>query len=342
MPISENANSVASGLVHAGPTFKEAPHHLKNSFIEHVRATSRPEEFWALSAGRLSKFEPYEIITKTKVSRSQRADGTRMPCSICRPNQGKFLDGRLIFAKLCKRLFLIGHNCASDRTNRKANAEFERRRKIDEAREFLKGALESVPSTIQKLKNMRPAAIGADKRVGNFRLNAAPLFRVLQDMHKRHGDHLVVAAHMDERNSMSNKLTPGQFRVVGSVNGGRTVFLQKPDCEKQVGNIIALIQPLDFGERSSNEFAQMSQEQLLEAVKLIRRADVLMKKIDHRLLDVQNFFRPRSLGDLKLWGEHPLNFHPTKVRVSGEGIEFTDMHGSNVTFRNWPALDSYK
>jgi len=327
---------------YSGPTFASPPHHLRKAFFEFAKDGGRPEDFFAVSNGRLSKQEPYIIIAEFKIPIKKRLDGEYIPCANCRPGSGKFLEGRWIYAPRLRRTFLIGRDCADKSVSAAASREFRNRMTYTAALENLVAILPLLPQMIAALDAARPAATGADRLVAKLRRDAGPLIRTLAATLKQHGEYLIVFD--DEVVVQAGRRMNKPIRV--GMLPGATLALQVPLAfERQLQHLRVLFNALnDAGEAPTvkERLGRLSVQEVLQMEKALKKSERQALQFLQNIDAIRRFFSPATMRDLQKWGEDPRNTHRTIVTEEQGSWSISDVAGSDVLIPTWPALQNFK
>jgi hypothetical protein len=324
-----------------GPTFSQAPHHLRGDFLKWVKQSAPPEKFWAVSSGRMSRSEPYTIIAEFDVERKKRPLGDEVACSICSPDKPKFLDGRFVFGYKSKRVYLIGHTCADDRVNAKAVKEYKGRFAALQARDFLHSVCEIVIEQEQYLTTLAGPVIGAGKWLHALKVDAKPVAALLASNCRTHGDFLVVEkeTEADERRYETND--PRRFERLTSLAGTQRILLSRMNIERDFAVVTALSAALVEKCSTTSSIDRLSNKEAITAKKLVSRLDRAGKKLVEELQIVQRFFSTANMERLRQWSEHPRCPYRFRVRMSNEGVSIKDYHGIGSVIGRWPLLEKF-
>jgi hypothetical protein len=158
------------------------PPSLQHEFKDHIRRTSRPEDFPGLSWTEPPfKLAGSHIVCRFQIDGSKRASEHYIPCANC-GNQPKFLDGALIWSP-DHRIRLIGHCCAaatSGDTYQKMLNEHEEKEQTERNVEFLLSHLSLIPSMILEIARMEQICSNIRTYRNQFKVHLGPLYSAIR------------------------------------------------------------------------------------------------------------------------------------------------------------------
>ncbi|BCH19939.1 hypothetical protein [Mesorhizobium sp. L-2-11] len=318
-------------------TYREAPYHLRDQFIEHVKQSYQPETFPGLYWGRVNKNEPFEIIHTFAVDRKKRPEGDYIPCPMCQRRE-KFLEGSFVFIFNRQCIAVIGHDCASAEVK---HAAFSKKKQDDERRhqeDFLMARLTHVPSMLRELEALKPIATEIEGIFHDFRKDAPTIHRALRQVRKAGGEYVLTemvdneAAEFDPR--LPKKLARNSY--FGSMRGDTLVgasckFLTEARRYEQW---LLSFDGCDDEEKAMEAtIGLLQRKEAAKAVRYIGEAGRRMEKLRWAMSAACFFFADTHIEDMKEWARDRLQPHPftvdRHVRNDGISLAFSRVTGKD-------------
>lgn len=310
-------------------TYREAPYHLRDQFIEHVKQTYQPETFPGLYWGRLNKNEPFEIIHTFAVDRKKRPEGDYIPCPMCQRRE-KFLEGSFVFITNRQCIAVIGHDCASAEVK---HAAFSKKKQDDERRQqedFLMARLTHVPDMLRELKALKPIATEIESIFHDFRREAPTIHKSLRQVRKAGGEYVLTemvdneAAEFDSR--LPKKLARNShFGIMrgDALVGANCKFLTEVRRYEQW---LLSFDGCDDEEKALEvTIGLLQRKEAAKAVKYIGEAGRRKEKLRSAMSAACFFFADTHIDDMKEWARDRLQPQPFTVdrQVRNAGISLT-------------------
>lgn len=112
-----------------------------DQFLDHVRNTNMPESFPGLLFTKPNKEENFLVLTECSVDLHQRPKKRLVPCSICRPNSGKYYKKCYLIVHLpSAELRIVGSTCCRGELDgwQEALTDLAKRQREQYKRAFIK------------------------------------------------------------------------------------------------------------------------------------------------------------------------------------------------------------
>lgn len=158
---------------------------LRVEFQEFHKKTNAPEDFPGLCRSPPAADWEFEIVDQFAIKRAARTGGEMIPCAVCCPKEGKFLEGVLTWDRTDHVLRIIGNACGSDHTQKRrddALERFRRDRRQKEINRELSLFLPLVPQYLARARSIQNAATYASELRDKVRAAKTFIHRVLDDV----------------------------------------------------------------------------------------------------------------------------------------------------------------
>ncbi|WP_027052794.1 hypothetical protein [Mesorhizobium erdmanii] len=298
-------------------TYREAPYHLRDQFIEHVKQTYQPETFPGLYWGRLNKNEPFEIIHMFAVDRKKRPEGDYIPCPMCQRRE-KFLEGSFVFIFSRQCIAVIGHDCASAEVK---HAAFSKKKQDDERRQqedFLMARLMHVPSMLRELEALKPIATEIESVFHDFRRQAPTIQRVLRQVRKTGGEYILTEMIDNEAARYDDRLPKKVARDshFGSLRGDalvRTSCKFLVELRKYEQWLLSFAGCEDETAAMDMTIGLLERKEAAKAVQYIGTAGRKLGWLRYEMSAACFFFAEGHVEDLREWSRDRLQPNPFEV-----------------------------
>jgi len=305
--------------------YREAPHHLRDPFIEHIKQTSQPETFPGLYWGSLLKDEPFEIIHTFAIDRKKRPEGDYIPCPMCQRRE-KFLEGSFVFIFKRQCIAIIGHDCASSEVK---HAAFSKRKRDEERRQhedFLMARLMHVPGMLQKLQDLMPIASEIEGIFNSFKTGAPTIQKALRQVRRSGGDYILTEL-VDNEAALLNPRLPKKIARDSHFGSLRGEALGASKCKfvtdlRRYEQWLLPFDGCDAEEKALEAtIGLLDRQEAAKAVQYIGEATRRIEGMTLEMATVLGFFSGKHIEELGAWARHHLQPMPFDVerRVRSDG-----------------------
>jgi hypothetical protein len=311
---------------HGHAKYREAPFHLRQPFIEHVKQTYEPETFPGLYWGRLNKNEPFEVIETFAVDRKKRPEGDYIPCPMCQRRE-KFLEGAFVFIFARQCIAIIGHDCATAEIR---HAAFSKKKQDDLRRQqedFLLAKLVHVPRTLGEIRTLMDVAKQVEGIYHDFSRGAPTVQKALRQVRKAGGEYLLhevrdnPAALYNER--ASKKITTDyHFGPLAGEALVRSSYKPLSDLRRYEQWLLSFDGCDDEEKAMDMTIGLLQRGEATKAVHYIGEARRKLQRLRWEMSTTTQFFGEYHVDNLRQWATHPLHPMPFSVerQVRHDGI----------------------
>lgn len=295
-------------LVHR-PIFRSHPTaQILQEFQDWIKRTGQPETFPYISMSEPPKSTPLSILSEPfRVDRKLRPGGDMVPCPVCQPSAGKFIEGYLVWCPASAAIYAIGVDCGAKHFGQEeySKAEAERRR-ISRQRQIedeLLQRLPHVPAAIEWAKAWKPVAEESDCLARGFRKECGLLHQALQRAHQAGGE---LSVHV--RGILPTAPAVTGTEVLHRLQGGMWLVGNRPELGRRFNGLIAQLPSLDFGNDADDvcmRLANWGPSDLATGHKFLRAWLKDVSYLQPRLAAARDFFDLDNLEGVERWANHP-------------------------------------
>lgn len=289
-------------------TYREAPHHLKEKFLEYVRETHEPEEFPGLYWGGLDRNMPYEFITDFEVKGAKRPNGTKIPCPMCRRNR-KFLKGALVYFFALQCIAIIGNECASEEVINAAKRAKEAKDERERQEDFLLHNLPRVSLLIERAQKLQEFAGQIEKIARDFKREAPGIHSDLRRANKA-GKGLIISELVDNPAARFDDTQPKNVtveRTFGPLRGA-PLYQARLSLVAELRQIETRLAPYANFEDEYSALVKagdlVHEGRGKEAITYIHDSKKAIQNLEETVLECVAFFDEEHLAAMHAWGQH--------------------------------------
>ncbi|TCL70557.1 hypothetical protein [Rhizobium sp. BK251] len=302
------ANTLDAIRVHLGgvylPVFDERPSdEVIEAFKEHLKATSRPEDFEFISTAQPTTIEGLTFLTgEMDVDLTKRDDRELVPCAICRPNRPKFATGRLVWIPEMRASYFVGHGCCKRHMGAEYTVAVKRYSQEVEARGIIAkwpGMVANVPAWRQFVTDLMPTARAVESAKKAMAADVPGFIRTMDV------EFLTRGGKVEQKQDSGLKDDKGK-RIIETVHLGTMVGRDFLDNYQPAATLRDVLKVLDDLEKPLPAWVPGADPEITREV--IARGRAAMPTLKHmrearaHVEDARLFLHTNNLAMVQKWG----------------------------------------